>query len=83
MKKLLLISLILPSIVHANCTILAKKKKAKAKTVYVDGVSIPKKVREALKTQCDFKVSVFTKDELIQMETKAFNKKIEKIKGGE
>jgi len=61
------------------CTIKVKVKKSTAKTYYVGTATLSKKVREALKSQCTFDVSTFSKEELIKMETAKFNKKLKKL----
>ena len=84
MNKILLITILLSSTaIQAECVINAQVKKANAKTYYVDGVSISKKVREALKSQCSFNVSTMTNAQRIEMAQKQFDKKMAKLKAGE
>tara|TARA_R100001198_G_scaffold79780_1_gene52181 strand:- start:310 stop:564 length:255 start_codon:yes stop_codon:yes gene_type:complete len=84
MKKIILLTtIILSTAIQAECVINAQVKKANAKTYFVDGASISKKVREALKSQCSFNVTTMTKAQLIEMAEKNHAKKIAKLKAGE
>lgn len=65
----------------ADCTIELVKKSEKAKTVYLDGVTIPVKIRKALSSQCELKVKLMSKTEVKELQIKALEAKLSKLKG--
>jgi hypothetical protein len=79
--KILILAVLLSTSAHGACQITAQVKKSNSKTYYVDGVSISKKIREALKSQCSFKVTTMSKAQLIEMAEKNHAKKMAKLKG--
>ena len=64
---------------YGACTINALVKKPNAKTIYVNNVAVSKKIRLALRTQCDIKVQVMSKAQHIELEKAAFQRKLDRI----
>lgn len=81
--RTLLITLLLTTstAAYSACTIKTQVKKANAKTVYVNGVSISQKIRKALATQCKIVITTMTKKDLIAMERASFQRKLDRITG--
>ena len=82
MKELLIATLLtLSTAASANCVIKVQVKKPKAKTYYLhDGTTISKKVREALKEQCKFDVSVMSVDDQEALLRAQFEKRLKKLR---
>lgn len=82
MKKLItLVTLMTITHSFAACELTMDKKKAKAKTAYVNGVSVSAKIRTALESQCTIKYNVLTEAQVKEMNIKNLEKRLAKLKG--
>lgn len=79
MKQVLLLAAMTLSLNSMACTITANTK-GTSKTVYVQGVSLSKKVIEALSTQCKFVVSPMSIEAQIMMERDLYEAKVARLK---
>lgn len=77
--KVLLITMAISMVSIANCTIKADKKSEKAKTLYVNGVSVSAKIIDALSSQCKISVSVLNKEQVKQMTIKSLQARLAKL----
>lgn len=81
MKKLIaIVTLISINSAFAACEITMDKKKAKAKTAYVNGVSVSSKIRAALESQCTIKYNVLTEAQVKEMNIKNLETRLAKLK---
>jgi hypothetical protein len=84
MKSLFVFCLFTLVTLHASmasaCSINVKVKKDSAASGTVDGISFTKKQLTALATVCKINRSVYSTNELVALETAAFNKKLAKLK---
>lgn len=62
------------------CNITAKVKKDTSKSAFIAGQSFSDKQLKALATVCSIKKQVMNTTELVNLETLAYNKKIERLK---
>jgi len=81
MFKVFVAAMTLVSILNVNaaCVINAQTKSDKAKSVYVNGVTLSKKVVEALSSQCEIKTSVMSNTELLAMLKLDYDKRVAKL----
>lgn len=81
MKKLVLITVLTTSTLTAKaaCEITFEKKTAKAKTAYIDGVSVSSKIRDALASKCKLKYRVMSEAEVKQMDIARLKKRLAKL----
>lgn len=77
--KTLLLTLIVSAVSMANCTIKLDKKSEKAKTHYVNGISVSQKIIDALSSQCKISVSVLSKDQVKQMTIDSLRARLAKL----
>ncbi len=84
MKHLFFASLIFATIgtSYAECTIKAQTRSAKSKTLYVNGVTLSKKVQSALRSQCKITSSVMSQKDVLEMEAAKYKARIARIKSG-
>lgn len=81
MKKLIvLMTLSMTTVSFAACTINLQVKKEGAKTSYVNGVSVSKKIQEALRSQCTLKTTVMSKEQIKEMTIASLEKRLAKVK---
>jgi hypothetical protein len=64
----------------STCEITLKSKKSDSSSAKIGDVTFSKKQLAALASVCTVKRSSFSTDELIQLETLAYNKRIAKLK---
>ena len=83
MKKLIAVSILALSINSIACELTLTKKKAKAKTSYLNGVSVSKKIQDALSTQCKLSYKVMSKEEVKAMTIESLQRRLNKLQASE
>lgn len=79
MKKIFTLVIMVAALDSMACTINARTK-GNGKTLYVQGVSISKKVQEALSVQCKIVSKPMSLEEQIMMERDAYEAKVARLK---
>ena len=79
MKKLITLTILTLTANSFACEITLAKKTIKAKTSYIDGISVSKKIQDALSSQCKLNYKVLSKEQVKAMTIQSLQNRLKKL----